>query len=205
MNMKNYLIGFIFLLLAFSMGNLFYKSCLAPHDKKANIDASLSINRIEKVLKLVSVEGHYTELFNYDKSIFDFPGFRKKAFIQVTGKVLVGYNLEHFHVQYDDKKKIITIGSFPTPEILSIETNSKYYDMEQGIFNTFSKEELTEIDKKSKEIIRQKALSDHLIQAAEAQKNDLLPILLDPVVQSGWKVFINGQQYQPKTVQTHKD
>jgi hypothetical protein len=48
-------------------------------EKVPQIDTTLFIDKIETVLKMVSVEGHYTEMLKYDNSTYDFPGFRKKA------------------------------------------------------------------------------------------------------------------------------
>lgn len=196
----------VFLLLSIVVGSLFYyQSCIRKKEKEPQIDTTLVIERIEKVMKLVSIEGHYSELLKYDNSTFDFPGFRKKALVQVTGKVLVGYDLEKYQMDYDEENKVLTIDQFPAPEIIAIETNSKYFDIEQGIFNSFSKEELTNIDKKSKEVIRQKALQDQLIQSAEEQKNDLLQIVLEPLILSGWTVKINGQDFKYIPITHTKD
>lgn len=186
-------------------GIFFYKSCMKPKEKVAQIDTTLVIERIEKVMKLVSVEGHYTELLKYDKSTFDFPGFRKKALVQVNGRVLVGYDMEKFSMNYDIDKKVLNIQQLPAPEILAIETNTKYFDMEQGIFNSFTKDELTLIDKKSKEVIRNKALADQLIQAAEEQKNELLMMVLEPLMLSGWKITVNGKELQNPSVTLNKN
>lgn len=196
----------VVLLLSIVVGSLFYyQSCIRKKEKEPQIDTTLVIERIEKVMKLVSVEGHYSELLKYDNSTFDFPGFRKKALVQVTGKVLVGYDLEKYQMDYDEENKVLTIDQFPAPEIIAIETNSKYFDIEQGIFNSYSKEELTNIDKKSKEVIRQKALQDQLIQSAEEQKNDLLQIVLEPLILSGWTVKINGQDFKYIPITHTKD
>lgn len=186
-------------------GVFFYKSCLKHKEKVAQIDTTLVIERIEKVMKLVSVEGHYTELLKYDKSTFDFPGFRKKALVQVNGRVLVGYDMEKFSMNYDIDKKVLNIQQLPAPEILAIETSTKYFDMEQGIFNSFTKDELTLIDKKSKEVIRNKALADQLIQAAEEQKNELLMMVLEPLMLSGWKITVNGKELQNPSVTLNKN
>lgn len=186
-------------------GFFFYKSCMKPKENVAQIDTTLVIERIEKVMKLVSVEGHYTELLKYNKSTFDFPGFRKKALVQVTGRVLVGYDMEKFSMSYDIEKKVLDIQQLPLPEILAIETNTKYFDMEQGIFNSFTKDELTLIDKKSKEVIRNKALADQLIRAADEQKNELLMMVLEPLMFSGWTITINGKEFNNSSVTLNKN
>lgn len=205
MNFRITFFTFILIIVAFLSGLFFYSTFFKSKSKEAQIDTTLVIERIDKVMKMVSVEAHYSELLKYDKSTFDFPGFRKKALVQVNGKVLVGYDLSNYQVNYDEAEKIIRIDQFPSPQIIAVETSSKYFDMEQGIFNSFTKEELTSIDQKSKEIIRKKALQDQLIQAAEEQKNDLLQLVLEPMMAAGWKVKINGTDWVPLPITTNKN
>ena len=205
MRSKSSLFTVLILLATFASGIFFYKSCMTPKENIPKIDTTLFINKIETVLKMVSVEGHYTEMLKYDNSTFDFPGFRKKALVQVTGRVLVGYDMGKYKMNYDVENKTLNITQFPEAEILAIETNSKYFDMEQGIFNSFTKEELSNIDKKSKEAIRNKALSDHLINAAEKQKNELLMLMLDPLIADNWKIIIQGKEITKSEITINKN
>ena len=205
MRSKSSLFTVLILFATFAGGIFFYKSCMTSKEKVPQIDTTLFIDKIETVLKMVSVEGHYTEMLKYDNSTYDFPGFRKKALVQVTGKVLVGYNMEKYKMNYDVKNKTLNITQFPPAEILAIEANTKYFDMEQGIFNSFTKEELTNIDKKSKEAIRNKALSDHLIKTAEDQKNELLMLMLDPLFADNWKITIQGKEITKPGITINKN
>jgi hypothetical protein len=205
MRSKSSLFTVFILFATFASGIFFYKSCMTSKEKVPQIDTTLFIDKIETVLKMVSVEGHYTEMLKYDNSTYDFPGFRKKALVQVTGKVLVGYNMEKYKMNYDVKNKTLNITQFPPAEILAIEANTKYFDMEQGIFNSFTKEELTNIDKKSKEAIRNKALSDHLIKTAEDQKNELLMLMLDPLFADNWKITIQGKEITKPAITINKN
>lgn len=205
MRSKSSLFTVFILFATFASGIFFYKSCMFRKEKVPQIDTTLFIDKIETVLKMVSVEGHYTEMLKYDNSTYDFPGFRKKALVQVTGKVLVGYNMEKYKMNYDVKNKTLNITQFPPAEILAIEANTKYFDMEQGIFNSFTKEELTNIDKKSKEAIRNKALSDHLIKTAEDQKNELLMLMLDPLFADNWKITIQGKEIRKPAITINKN
>lgn len=204
MNFRSTLLSIIILLVFFWSGMTFYKYVISPKQDVAKIDSTLIIERIEKVMKLISVEGHYTEMLNYNKTKYDIPGFRKKALVEVSGKVSVGYNLENLNMKYDTQNRILEIDNFPEPEIISIESNTRYFDLEQGLFNSFSKDELTEIDQKSKEIIRQKALNDHLIEAANQQKEEIIAILIDPLLQSGWDIKINGINIHSPQIEINK-
>lgn len=205
MNFRASFLTIIFLVLTFLGGIYFYKTFLTPKTLVAQIDSTLIIERIEKVMKIVSIEGHYTEMMNYNKTKYDFPGFRKKALVEVSGKVSVGYDLENLNISYDTEKMILNIDNFPQPIILSIEANTRYFDLEQGIFNSFNKNELTEIDRESKNIIRKKALNDHLIEAAEQQKDEMLMILIEPLLQSGWDIYINGESVRKVKIKIDKN
>ena len=53
---------------------------------------------MRKVFKVVSAEGHFNEIYNYEETtkIFNFIPSKKKALVIVQAKVLVGYDFEKF-------------------------------------------------------------------------------------------------------------
>jgi hypothetical protein len=57
-------------------------------------EATVLIERIEKVFKVVMAEGYFTEIYNYqnDKNIWNLINDKKKALIIAKAKVLVGYD-----------------------------------------------------------------------------------------------------------------
>ena len=81
--MKNVLIGilvFIVALLAF----VILKNDLFSKKDNSKVDSTIVVQKIQKVLKLVTVEGNFSELMNYsDFDYVDLPGFRKDAIVQV--------------------------------------------------------------------------------------------------------------------------
>ena len=100
--------------------------------------ATVMLNKIEKVVKLVAVEGNISEIYDYkDYYSFDIAPFRKKALVRVNAKVSAGYNFEKMEVIIDEEARIITIINFPDAEILSIDHDLDYYDISQGTFNRF--------------------------------------------------------------------
>ena len=66
----------------------------------------------------------------------------------------MGYNLSKLDIQIDSIEKKIYINSIPEEEI-SIFPDVKYFDLQQSQFNSFSKEKLNEINKKSIEKMQQ--------------------------------------------------
>jgi hypothetical protein len=177
----------------------------AADKAKTQIESAIIIERIENVIKVVSVEAHFSEMLSYNKVLYDLPGFRKKAIVQVKGKVLVGYDMEGLDLQYDLKKKTLNISNLPEAEILAIDADAEYFDLEQGIFYKFTKEEMTSISKLSKDLIRDKALKSDIIAQAERQKSEMLAALLDPLIEMGWKVRIEGKDIESKNIKPKTD
>ncbi|MEH6408731.1 MAG: DUF4230 domain-containing protein, partial [Leeuwenhoekiella sp.] len=88
----------------------------------------------------------------------------------------------------DVKNRIILLTDFPKPELLSIETDFKYYDKKEGWANPFTSEDLTEINREAKQHIIDKVPESGLF--AEASKQALSTIgLMENLVQTiGWKL-----------------
>lgn len=177
----------------------------AADKAKTQVESAIIIERIENVIKVVSVEAHFSEMLSYNKALYELPGFRKKAMLQVKGKVLVGYDMEDMDLQYDLKKKTLSISNLPEPSILAIDADAEYFDLEQGIFYKFTKEEMTSISKLSKDLIRDKALKSDIFTQAERQKSEMLAALLDPLIEMGWKVSIEGKSIESKDIKSKTD
>jgi len=86
-------------------------------EKKVEESSTVLLNRIEKVMKLVTVEGHMSEVYSYkDHITFDFSPFRKKALIRVNAKASIGYDFDKVKLTIDQESKTITIDDFPEPD-----------------------------------------------------------------------------------------
>ena len=95
--------------------------------------------------KLVVSSGNFSDSKKY---FYDYVAFNKQAIVAVNAKVGVGYDLSKLDIQIDSIEKKIYINSIPEEEI-TISPDVKYFDLQQSQFNSFSKEELNEINKKS--------------------------------------------------------
>ena len=103
------------------------------------ISSTILLLRVEKVFKLVTVEGNFNEIYNYENHIFaDIWPFRKKALVQVNAKVSVGYDFESVKFIVDEENKTLTLDGDLYADILSIDHNVKNYDFESGLFNPIS-------------------------------------------------------------------
>lgn len=135
---------------------------------------------LKKVFKVVSAEGHFSEIYNYEetKKLFNFIPTKKRALVIVEAKVLVGYDFEKLKWELDSETRTVKLIDFPEPEILSTETEYKYYNIEEQLFNLFSREDLSNIQKNSKAQVIEAAKASHLPEAAKEQMQMLLTELL---------------------------
>lgn len=151
------------------------------------------LERIKQVAKLVTVEGYFSEIYDYqDYYGYDLSIFRKKALIRVKAKVSVGYDLEKMKVTSDAATKTIHLSGIPAAEILSIEHDLDYYDLQEGFFNEFSSEDYDKLNASAKEFIRKKALESDLVKNATTQRNNLIETMRFMTESTGWKLELEG-------------
>lgn len=196
-NIKNIIIAVLLVIIGILGLKLFLKDIFTKKENTTT-NSTIIVERIQKVMKLVTVEGNYSELMDYkDFDYVDFPGFRKDAMVKVDAKVSVGYNLEHMQISTDEQAKTIRISDFPRPEIISIDTDIKFENLSSGIFTEFSEAELSKLNQLAKDKIRQKALSTALVQQAEEQKKEILDLIFYMAKENGYKILIDGNELQP--------
>jgi len=194
---KNILIVVLIFTVGFLGMKLFISDIFKKKDN-STVDSTIVVEKIQKVLKLVTIEGHFSELMKYqDFDYVDFPGFRKDAIVRVNAKVSVGYNLNNFKVSTNETDKTITIQQMPKPEILSVDTDIKFENLSSGLFTNFSPQELSKLNALAKEKIKQKALSAEIIKQAEEQKKDLFDLIFYMAKQNGYKIIVDGNELQP--------
>ncbi len=161
-------------------------------EKRRSVDivsSDVILQRAEKVFQLVTVEGNFAEIYNYENHVFaDLWPFRKKALVQVNAQVLVGYDFESVTFDIDEDNKVITLQGDLSPEILSIEHDVKSYDFENGLFNMITDRDITQMGFEAKDFIREKAENSDLYDKAEEQKTELLDMLTWMLKASGWEL-----------------
>mgnify|MGYP000960049898 FL=1 len=135
---------------------------------------------MRKVFKVVSAEGHFNEIYNYEETtkLLNFIPSTKKALVIVQAKVLVGYDFEKFQWEVDEQNRKVKLLNFPPPEIISTETDYKYYNIEEQFFNLFSKDDLAKIQQNGKRQVIEAAKKSHLPEVAAEQMRILLTELL---------------------------
>ena len=158
-------------------------------------NTTIEKEKIKTVTKLISVEGQFSELYNYKESYdYDFFNlFSKKIILRVNAKVSVGYDFEKINISVDSLSKTVTFNELPQAEILSIDHDIDYYDISEGTFSSFTPEEYNAIQKKAKNLIAEKAKNTPLIAEAEKQKAEYLKMIDMALTSAGWKLIIKGQ------------
>jgi hypothetical protein len=151
--------------------------------------AQVLLERVQAVTKLITVEGYFSELYDYkDHYYFDISPFQKKALLRVKAKVSVGYDLEKLKIETDETTKTLTISNMPDPQILSIDHEIDYYDLQNGAFNSFSSKELTQLNQNAKDLIEENARKSTLFEQAENQSVEMMDMIKLMVESVGWTV-----------------
>jgi hypothetical protein len=134
------------------------------------------IESMRKVFKIVLSEGVFKELYNFEetKKLFKIIPSTKRALVIIEAKVLVGFNFEKCTWEVDEKAQKIRLVSFPEPEIVSIETDYKYYNFEEDLFNLLSREDLTRIQANGKKQVEKAAITSDLPRMAAEQMRTML-------------------------------
>ena len=174
-------------------------------------DATVLIQNIKDVCKLVTIEAELQEIFdeksNRNVTVYlplptNFT-FSKKASIEVVGKVLVGYDLEKITIDVDSINKILFIGNLPNPEIISIEHDVKYRSLDESFFNEFTPNDFTQLNKSAKAVLKQKAIEEKLLDRAEEQGNEVLRVIQFMAKGFGWEAKI--QPLTPEGIRSIDD
>lgn len=142
---------------------------------------------MQKVFKIVTAEGHFNEIYDYKETskLFNFIPSTKKALVIIKGKVHLGYDFAKAKWEVDEAHKKITLVHFPEPELLSLDVDYQYYNIEEKFYNLFSKEDLSNIQREGKNQIKKAAMQSHLPQTAAEQIELVLKELL---LAKDWKL-----------------
>jgi len=156
-------------------------------DSEPQKEATILLERIEKVFKVVMAEGYFTEIYNYqhDKNIWNLIKDKKKALIIAKAKVLVGYDFGKLRYHMEGTEKRMVIDYFPEPEILSMDTDYKFYDIEQGWLNRFQSDDYTSILNEAKQTMNEKALQSDLPRIAT---NQVQLMMFQLAATMNWKI-----------------
>jgi len=187
----------VLLLLALALGAYgtyrFLQRSAATHTEQS---ATVLLEKIKTVAKLVTVEGYFTELYNYKTYWrYDWPVFRKKAILRVQAKVSVGFDLSEVQFDMRPEEQLLIMRNVPQdPEIISIDPEIDYYDLSEGTFNSFSEDDYNQLNRDARDFIEQKALESDLMAKAREQGIEILDVIRFMAENSGWQIRFETPQ-----------
>ena len=156
--------------------------------------STVLLQEVKDVMKLVTVEGYFSEVYDYKDYWFtDWKAFTKKALIRVKAKVSIGYDLEAMTFDVDESNRTIRITGLPQPEIISIDHDLDYYDLQQGSFNSFSIEDYNMLNTRAKKFIESQVEESELFDRAQSQLVDVQRIITHLVEAQGFTVSFQSE------------
>lgn len=193
----------IILVILLAIGIAWYSGFKASFfEKKSILTQEVVLEQIKNVVKLGTVEGYFSEIYNYKEHYGpDMSFFTKKALIRVKAKILAGFDLEKINVKVDENTKTVKIENLPEPQILSIEHDLDYYDITEGMFNSFTTEDYNKMNNQAKIYIKNVALKTNLMQNAKNQLNSHLQVLNVLMNSYGWKLEVENSKLPAQNIQ----
>jgi hypothetical protein len=165
---------------------------------KAEENTSVVVEKIEKVAKLITVETHLSEIYSYkDYYNYDWSWLRKKALLRVNAKVSAGYDLKKLNIKVDSKTKTIHIGPMPRVEILSVDHSLDYFNIEEGVFNSFTPQDYNKINANAKDYIKKIAGQNEVLQQAAAQENTMVEMMATMAKGMGYTLVVEKNAAPP--------
>ena len=170
--------------------------------------STVLLDKIKSVCKLVSVEGDFAEIYHYENTKEGFMSLlssKKKALIIVKAKAHIGYDLKKLKMKADNERKKIILDAFPEPEVLSIEPDLQFYDIKNGLFNSFKPEDLTNLNVEAKERIKQKIPESGLMDTARKEALQAVLVVEKIVETIGWTLDYSALEIATKDIQLLKE
>ena len=153
--------------------------------------STVLLERIKSVCQLITVEGDFAEIYKYESTKERFMSLissTKKALIVINAKARIGYDLKKIKMHADTARKKIILTNFPPPEVLSIEPELEFYDIKNGLFNAFTPDDLTSLNKEAKSHIHEKIPESGLMDTARREAMEAV-LLMEKLVETiGWKL-----------------
>lgn len=194
------------LLLLFAFGLLVFfitREAYRPDEPTDRVNATVLLERVRPVLKLVTVEGDFSELYDHTdqwKWWYGISGLtEKRAILRVRATVHVGYDLEGLQISVDEQTRTMTLDAPPHPKVLSIDHDLDFYDIKEGYFNHFSPKELTTLSANAKTQVLKKVAQTQLFVEAVKQRDAVVEVVRSLVESAGWTLELG---WEPKDGRT---
>lgn len=157
--------------------------------------------QIDKMNKMIVAEQMYSDMYNHT-SKKSLPGLGsiyssdKKVTLLVKAKAQATYDLKQMDIELDSVNKKIIIKSIPPVEI-KVYPDVSFYDMDQSVFNRFSKDDLNGIKKRAVAHVEKTIDKTQLKQEAHKQLIQNLGDLYFLAKTYGWQIE-DKTEYAPE-------
>ena len=183
----------------------FIFSRFATLKKKEKIESQsvVLMENIRSVSKLITVEADFAEIYHYEAEKYKWLQLligKKKALLLIDAKAHVGFDLTKIKLSSDTKNKVIHIRNFPQPELLSIETDFKYYDKKEGWLNPMTSSDLTTINKEAKQHIIDKIPGCGILEEASVKALETVKLMEKLAETINWKLDYSSLEI-PENIQ----
>lgn len=91
-----------------------------------------------------------------------------------NAKVLMGFDFKKIKWELDQKQGVLRVLEFPEPEILALEPDLHYYNLENGLFNKFNAKDITSLQADAQGKLKVAALKSNLPATAREQMKLML-------------------------------
>ncbi|WP_304232692.1 DUF4230 domain-containing protein [Jiulongibacter sediminis] len=169
------------------------------HQEMLKVESNVLLERIEKVFKVVLAEGYFTEIYDHNsrRNFWGLFESNKKALIVAKARVAMGFDFSKLQWRVDGNKKKVIIEFFPEAEVLSIDPEYKFYDIDQGWLHKFKNDDYTLIINEARELMLQKALESDLPDSANKQ----LKVMMQQLAASmNWEMEIGKSGWRKKSL-----
>ena len=159
--------------------------------EKINNQSVVLMENIRSVSKLITVEADFAEIYHYEADKYKWLQLligKKKALLLIDAKAHVGFDLTKIKLESDTNKKVIKITNFPKPELLSVETDFRYYDKKEGWLNPMTSSDLTAINKEAKQHIVDKIPNCGVLDEASAKALETVQLMEKLAETINWKL-----------------
>ncbi len=173
--------------------------------EKITTQSVILMERIRSVCKFITVEGDFSEIYHYENvkdKWFNLILGKKKALVLIEAKAHIGFDLTRIKMEANTKARTIKLTNFPQPEVLTVETDFKYYDKKEGWANPFTASDLTEINKEAKQHIVDKIPGSGLLQEASNQALETIKLMEKLVETINWKLDYSALEIPQNTKNT---
>ena len=99
-------------------------------------------------------------------------------------------------IDADVPTKTLRLSNIPPPNIISIEPEISFYDIDNGVFNQFSPEDYTRLNKKAVEVIREQALKSAFMQTVNEQGSKNFEALRLLTTSLGWQLVFENAAFK---------